>query len=609
MGLRETIAAKALDLLENLRGKGFGVAILQHAGAQALLMRLQAAVAFPGGHGAAQLVGLARAVVGGDHRDLHHLFLEQRDAQGALQHGLQLRRRIGGGLFIVPPPQVRMHHAALDRPGAHNGDLDHQVIKRLRLEPGQHRHLRPRLDLEHTDGVGLADHGVGGRVFLGNRGQAQVPVAMSAQQIEAAADRAEHAQGKDVHLEQTDGVEVVFVPLDNGALGHGRIFHRHQGVQRVFADHKAARVLGQVPRKTDQLLGQRQDTPQQWAVRVEAAFTQALQRRRLIAPAPAAIGQGVDLVRRQPEGLGHITYRARGVVTADHRRQGCTGAAIALEHVLQHLFAALVLKVHVDVRRLVALFGQEALEQQVGQARVDFGDAQGKTHRRVSRRTTALAQDRTAAGETHDVMHRKEIAFVTQLADQLQFTMDLLQGLVVDAFGPALGDAFFGEGAQPGLGVMPRGYQLAWIVITQLAEVEGAAPREGEGFIQQGLGVQRRQRVEAAQVAFAIGVQARASFGHRHVVTDGGHGVLQGTAASRMHMHIAAGHGRDLQAVGQLQALLQMARIVLPTVQVHRQPQALVEGAAQPVEAGLGVAVLRHPQRQQAGQRLLEIFL
>jgi len=125
---------------------------------------------------------------------------------------------------------------------------------------------------------------------------------VATQQVETAADRAEHAQGEDIHLEQADGVEVVLVPLDDGALGHRRIFHRHQGVQRVFGNHKAAGVLGQVPGEADQLLGQREYAAQHRAVGVETALAQAFQGWRLVTPAPAALGQGIDLVRRQPHG-------------------------------------------------------------------------------------------------------------------------------------------------------------------------------------------------------------------------------------------------------------------------------------------------------------------
>src|SRR5690606_21187266 len=106
---------------------------------------------------------------------------------------------------------------------------------------------------------------------------------------------------------------------------------------------------------------------------------------------------------------------------------------------------ALVLKVHVDVRRFVALAGQEAFEQQVGSGRVDFGDAQGKAHRRVGGRATALAEDALPPGKADDVVHSEKVAFVFQLADQGQFLVELGAQLTGDALGPAPGNAFLGE--------------------------------------------------------------------------------------------------------------------------------------------------------------------
>ncbi|MCY1410865.1 hypothetical protein D9M71_262420 [compost metagenome] len=53
MGLGKTIAAEALDLLEDARGELGAVATREHALGQALLVRLQPAVAFPRGHGPA----------------------------------------------------------------------------------------------------------------------------------------------------------------------------------------------------------------------------------------------------------------------------------------------------------------------------------------------------------------------------------------------------------------------------------------------------------------------------------------------------------------------------------------------------------------------------
>src|SRR3546814_3484771 len=134
-------------------------------------------------------------------------------------------------------------------------------------------------------------------------------------------------------------------------------------VQRLCGDHEAARVLGQMSGKTDQLSGQAQDPTQHWAVRVETTFAQAIHWRRLVTPAPATVGQRVDLIRRQAQGFGDVPHRAGTVVAADHRRQCRTMATVTLEHVLQHFFTTLVFKVDVDFWRLFSFPGQESLEQ------------------------------------------------------------------------------------------------------------------------------------------------------------------------------------------------------------------------------------------------------
>ncbi|MCW0417502.1 hypothetical protein NB689_003256 [Xanthomonas sacchari] len=275
----KAVAAEALDLLEDASGEFGGVVPLQHALQQLVAMRFQPAVAFPGRHRTAQLIGLARRVAGGNHCELHHLFLEQRHAERALEHLSQLVWQIVGGFLAAAPAQIRMHHAALDRPGAHDRHLDDQIVELFRLQPRQHRHLRARFDLEHADGVGALDHRVGLRVFGGNGGERVVAAAVRAQQVQGAAQRAEHAQREHVDLHQPDQFQVVLVPLDHRALGHGRVLHRHQGVQRMLGDDEAAGMLRQVPREADQLAGEHQQPAHHRRVRVEAAFAQQLLRR------------------------------------------------------------------------------------------------------------------------------------------------------------------------------------------------------------------------------------------------------------------------------------------------------------------------------------------
>ena len=105
-------------------------------------------------------------------------------------------------LRALAPAQVGVHHAALDGAGAHDGDLDHQVVEAARLQARQHAHLRAALDLEHAHGVGGADHVVGGGVVAGDVLHAEVHAPPRAHQRQAAADGAEHAQGQHVHLQQ-----------------------------------------------------------------------------------------------------------------------------------------------------------------------------------------------------------------------------------------------------------------------------------------------------------------------------------------------------------------------------------------------------------------------
>src|SRR5437870_8865508 len=66
----------------------------------------------------------------------------------------------------------------------------------------------------------------------------------------------EHPEAEDVDLEQAERIEVVLVPLDHGALGHRRVFHRDQAREAAVVDDKAAGMLREVAREADELLGE-----------------------------------------------------------------------------------------------------------------------------------------------------------------------------------------------------------------------------------------------------------------------------------------------------------------------------------------------------------------
>ena len=76
----------------------------------------------------------------------------------------------------------------------------------------------------------------------------------------------------------------------------------------------------------------------------------------------------IDVVG-QAEGLADLADRAAAAIGDDGGGDAGVVAAVFLVDVLDHLLAPLVLEIDVDVGRLVALGGDEALEQQIDRAR------------------------------------------------------------------------------------------------------------------------------------------------------------------------------------------------------------------------------------------------
>ena len=120
--------------------------------------------------------------------------------------------------------------------------------------------------------------------------------------------------------------------------------------------------------------------------KVEPGVLRALLLELGVHAAPDGRGERGGDVFAKPHHLADLAdRRARAVM--DHGR-GDAGAvaAVFLVDVLDHLLAPLMLEIDVDVGRLLALLGDEALEQQVAGRRVDRGDAEAIADRAVRRR-------------------------------------------------------------------------------------------------------------------------------------------------------------------------------------------------------------------------------
>ena len=130
------------------------------------------------------------------------------------------------------------------------------------------------LDLEDADGIGPAEHVEDLRIGAGNACQIKILPVVTAKQVEAAVQAGQHAEAEHVDLEDAERVEVVLVPLDDRAIGHGGVLDRHQLEERPAGHDEAADVLGEVAREADQLARQVERLAEPPVGRVEAQLLQ-----------------------------------------------------------------------------------------------------------------------------------------------------------------------------------------------------------------------------------------------------------------------------------------------------------------------------------------------
>ena len=99
--------------------------------------------------------------------------------------------------------------------------------------------------------------------------------AIARDHVERAPDRRQHAEREAIDLEQAQRVEVVLVPLDDGAVLHRRVLDRHHALEQAARDDEAADVLRQVARKAHELARQRDQPHDERIVGIEARFADA----------------------------------------------------------------------------------------------------------------------------------------------------------------------------------------------------------------------------------------------------------------------------------------------------------------------------------------------
>jgi hypothetical protein len=146
-----------------------------------------------------------------------------------------------------------------------------------------------------------------------------------------AADRAEHAEREHVDLEHAHGLEVVLLPLDDGAVFHRGLLDRHQPREPGVREHEAAHVLAQVAREALEPLRHLDPLHELELVFLHAGAlargVQLLAEQGVVEPV-MVFREFVDQPLVDAQRLAHVAQRAARAVADDDRRDGRALAAV-----------------------------------------------------------------------------------------------------------------------------------------------------------------------------------------------------------------------------------------------------------------------------------------
>src|SRR5262245_974913 len=104
-----------------------------------------------------------------------------------------------------------------------------------------------------------------------------------------------------------------------------------------------------------------------------------------------------------------------------------------------------MLEIDVDVRRLLALGRDEALEQEIDLGRIDIGDGEAIADGRIGGGTPALAEDALRAREADNVVDSEEVASVVQFGDERELLPQRIANPIRNAVAETPSSAFPGE--------------------------------------------------------------------------------------------------------------------------------------------------------------------
>ena len=183
-------------------------------------------------------------------------------------------------------------------------------------------------------------------------------------------------------------------------------------------------------------------------------------------------------------GIGHAERAPR---IADRRLRpqrperddlGNVVTPVLIRDVPDRLLAAVVLEIHIDVRHLLALDVQEALEHQAVAQRVEVGHSQAVQRERRGRAPAHAEDDALLAGKLGDVPDDQEVIGVLRLGYDVQFVAEPILCLIRRALRVSLAEALPAEPAQVRVRVLAVGSAVLWQVERREIERDARGVRD-----------------------------------------------------------------------------------------------------------------------------------
>ena len=494
-------------------------------------------------------------------RDLHHLFLIHRHAVGVLQNRFEIGMQVFdffGAVLARDKIGDPVHRSRTIE--CNHGDDVFEDGGFQKFEVAFHAR---GFQLKHAGCFSALQEFVGFFVVERERFDIDVDAVQLFDNAQGVLDDGEVFESQEVHFKQSDFFHVtgfggrrilrtnaVFVLVSGHAL-HGRIFH-----DRIFGDHDPAGMHRSVATGAFEFFGIVDEAARVFVLVVESfeigsVFECSVDGRKhgnefgdLVAESVGESHGASDIAKRRAR-----RHRSEG----DNVRH--VVPAVFFTAVAQHVVAAIVGEVHIDVGHRNALGIEKAFEKQTVFDGIDVGNTGKVRHERSGGGSASRSHDDAVSPRPVDkILHNEKVFRVAHFFDNGKFVFEPFAIALGDTLGEASGQTFFRKHAQFFHRRASFGKRVVWQADFSERDFKVAALGDFYGVVD-GFGNVGKRRAHFF-LAFDPQIKVRHGapivFIFFAVVFDADHEVLHGCVFGAKVVYVGGGNKRNAEFFGEI---------------------------------------------------------